>query len=51
MKIKFNSDNKLPFNKTIEIHSMMIVVRKLFLMKITDVIHKFFEMNACINYE
>ena len=27
MKIKFNSDNELPLNKTIEIYSMIIVAR------------------------
>ena len=31
MKIKFNSDGKLPLNKTIEIASMIIVVRAIFL--------------------
>ena len=30
MKIKFNSDNGLPLNKTIEIPSMTIVVRPIF---------------------
>ena len=30
MKIKFNSDEELPLNKTIEIHSMIIVVRVAF---------------------
>ena len=32
MKIKFNSDNDLPLNKTIEIFSMKIVV-KIFLLE------------------
>ena len=31
MKIKFNSDGKSPLNKTIEIPSMIIVVRDIFL--------------------
>ena len=31
MKIKFNSDNELPLDKTIEIPSMIIVVRAIFL--------------------
>ena len=31
MKIKFNSDEELPLNKTIEISSMTIVVRTIFL--------------------
>ena len=30
MKIKFNSDDELPLNKTIEIHSMIIDVRAVF---------------------
>ena len=30
MKIKFNSDDELPRNKTIEISSMIIVVRAVF---------------------
>ena len=47
MKIKFDSDDELPLNKTIDIHSMIIVVR-LFFMKVTNIIHKFFQMNVCI---
>ena len=31
MKIKFNSDSELPLDKTIEIPSMIIVVRAIFL--------------------
>ena len=31
MKIKFNSDDELPLNKTIEIPTMTIVVRAVFL--------------------
>ena len=30
MKIKFNSDDELPLNKTIKIRSMIIVVRAIF---------------------
>ena len=30
MKIKFNSDDELPLNKTIGIHTMTIVVRAVF---------------------
>ena len=40
VKIKFNSDDELPLNKTIEIPSMIIVVRAVF-MKITNFIHKY----------
>ena len=49
MKIKFNSDNELSLNKKIEIPTMTIVVRAIFL-KITNIIHKFSWMNICINY-
>ena len=31
MKIKFNSDDELPLNKAIQIPSMIIVVRAIFL--------------------
>ena len=31
MKIRFNSDDKLPLNKTIKIPTMTIVVRTIFL--------------------
>ena len=41
MKIKFSSEDQLPINKAIEIPSMAIVVRAIF-MKITNIIHKFF---------
>ena len=40
MKIKFNSDDELHLNKTIEILSMIIVVRAVFYEK-TNIIHKF----------
>ena len=40
MKIKFNSDDELPLNKTIEIPTVMIVVRAI-LLKMTNIIHKF----------
>ena len=40
MKIKFNSDDKLPLNKTTKFRSMIIVVSAVF-MKITNIIHKF----------
>ena len=39
MKIKFDLDDKLPLNKKIKIHSMIIVARAVF-MKITNIIHK-----------
>ena len=40
MKIKFNSDDELPLNIAVEIASMTIIVRAIFL-KITNIIHKF----------
>ena len=49
MKIKFNSDDELPLNKTIKIYNVTIVVRAIF-MKIANIIHKFSQMNICINY-
>ena len=41
MKTKFNSDDELPLNKTIEIHSMIIELLELLFIKITNIIHKF----------
>ena len=41
MKIKFNSDDELPLNKTRDIPNMTIVVTAIF-MKIINIIHKFF---------
>ena len=37
MNIKFDSDDDLPLNKTIEVHSITVVVTFL---KITNIIHK-----------
>ena len=47
MTIKFNSDDELSLNKTIEIHSM-IIVRAVF-HKITNITLSF--SDECINYE
>ena len=41
VKIKFNSDDELYLNKTID----------LFFMKITNIIHTLFKVNVYINYE
>ena len=43
MKIKFNLDDDLPLNKTIEIHNVTIVVRAIASEnnKYTNIIHKF----------
>ena len=43
MKIKFNSDDDLPLNKTIKIKGLLF-------MKVTNIIHKF-SMNAYMNYK
>ena len=41
IKIKFNSDEELPLNKTIEFSTMTNAIRTVF-MKMTDTIRKFF---------
>ena len=41
MKNKFNSDDELPLNITIDIPTIAIVVRVVFFMKTTNIIHKF----------
>ena len=50
MKIKFDLDDDLPLNKTIEIHNVTTVVRAIF-MKITNIICKFSWINAHMNYK
>ena len=50
MKIKFDLDCELPLNKTIEICSMIILVRAFF-MKITNIICKFSQTTVYINFE
>ena len=49
VKIKFDLDNDLTLNKTIQIHSITIVVRAIF-MKIKNIIHKFPQANVYMNY-
>ena len=51
MKIKFDSDDYFPLNKTMEIlyKNLTIVVRAIFI-KLTNIIPKFSQMNTCINY-
>ena len=39
--MKFNSDDKLPINKTMEIPTKTMIVRAIFL-KTKNIIHKFF---------
>ena len=41
MKIQFKSDDKLPLNKMIEVPSMIIIARAIF-MEITNTIQKCF---------
>ena len=48
IKIKLDSDDKLPLNKTIEIPVMVIVARAISFMKITNIINKFSQMNVSI---
>ena len=43
MKIKFNSDDELPLNKTIEIPTMTILVRAIFLENNKYYQHVFFD--------
>ena len=43
MEIKFNSDDKLPLNKTIEIPTMTIVVRAIFLENNKYYLHVFLD--------
>ena len=49
MKIKFNSDDELPINKTIEIPTMTIVVRAVFLENNKYYPQVFFDV--CIKYK
>ena len=49
MKIKFNSDGKLPLNKTIDIPSMIIVVKAVFYEN-NKYYPQVFWMNVCMNY-
>ena len=51
MKNKFNSDDELPLNKMIEIPTKTMIVRAIFFLKITNIIHKYFQMNVCIKYK
>ena len=49
MKVKYNSDDKLNLNKTIEIPSMIIVVRAVF-HENNKYYHSFSYMNVYLNY-
>ena len=51
MKIKFNSNDKLPLNKTIEIPSIIIVDRAIFLENNKYYPQVFTYMNVCVNYK
>ena len=48
MKIKFNSDDSLPLNKTLKLHDMTIIVGSVFE---EDSKYKFFQMNVCMSYK
>ena len=48
MKIKFNSDSESPHNKTIEIPTMIIVVRAIFLEH--DKYHPHVFLDECVYY-
>ena len=48
MKIKFNSDDKLPLNKTIEIPPTIIVLRPPFFMKIKKILATSF-LDECLH--
>ena len=50
MKTKFNLDDELPLNKTMEIHSMIIVARTAFYENNKHYPQVFLD-DACINYE
>ena len=50
MKIKFNSNDELPLNKTIKIPSITIAVRVIFYEN-NKYYHKFSLMNVCIKYK
>ena len=47
MKIKFDFDDELPLNKTIEISSMMIVVRPVFYEYNKHYPHVFLDESPC----
>ena len=46
--MKLNLDEELPLNERLEIPSMIIVARAVF-MKITNIIHKFSDLNILYN--
>ena len=50
MKLKFHLDGRLSLNKTIEVSSMVIVAKVIF-MKLTNIINKFSSMIVCIKYK
>ena len=50
MKIKFNSDNSLPLNKTLKLHNMTIIVGSVF-EEDGKYYPQVFWMNVCISYK
>ena len=50
MKIKFNSDDSFPLNKTLKLHNVTIIVRSVF-EKDGKYYPQFFQMNVCMSYK
>ena len=50
IKIKFNSYDKLPLNKTIETAIIITIIVRAIFLKMIKIIHKISYMNAFINY-
>ena len=50
MKIKFNSDDNLPLNKTLKLHNMVIVIRSVF-EEHGKFILKFIQTSVCMSYK
>ena len=48
MKIKFNSDDSFPLNKTLKLHNVTIIVRSVF-EKDGKYYPQFFQMNVCMS--
>ena len=51
MKIKFESGDDLPLDKAVNILDMIIIVASVLERNDTNIIHKFFSMNAGISYK
>ena len=51
IKIKFESGDDLPLDKAVNILDMIIIVASVLERNDTNIIHKFFSMNAGISYK